>query len=349
MRIKSLRRRQLRARVRGLPRAWRAKTGVALKHIIAEANYAYLNDPDEILPDHSALLRQCRAAHRAHVHHHGRRDHRALQAHAGLRRRDVHRHRRARPEGGALRRSRRQDRRRSSPTSIAAEFRRQWETAQHPRGPHHPDHRPAASQGRAVALPALHGQRLHLQGQLHRRSTASTTSCTSTKPSPATPARMCGRPTETVTEENYFFKLSAFTDKLLELYEAQPEFIQPETRRNEVISFVRQGLNDLSISRTTHQVGHPAAGGRQPRLLRLVRRPDRLHERRGRRGAVARRPAPDRQGDRALPRGLLAGLPDGRRRAAAEAHLRPRLAAVRERQDEQVARQHRARRTHPRR
>ncbi len=53
---------------------------------------------------------------------------------------------------------------------------------------------------------------------------------------PGDPCPDCGRPTETVTEENYFFKLSAFTEKLLELYEAQPDFIQPETRRNEVLS-----------------------------------------------------------------------------------------------------------------
>jgi len=71
------------------------------------------------------------------------------------------------------------------------------------------------------------------------------------------PCPECGRPTETVTEENYFFKLSAFTEKLLELYEKQPDFIQPETRRNEVISFVRNGLNDLSISRTTLKWGIP--------------------------------------------------------------------------------------------
>jgi methionyl-tRNA synthetase len=71
------------------------------------------------------------------------------------------------------------------------------------------------------------------------------------------PCPECGRPTETVTEENYFFKLSAFTEKLLELYEKQPDFIQPETRRNEVISFVRNGLHDLSISRTTLKWGIP--------------------------------------------------------------------------------------------
>ncbi len=67
----------------------------------------------------------------------------------------------------------------------------------------------------------------------------------------------CDRLTETVTEENYFFKLSAFTQKLLDLYRDQPDFVQPESRRNEVISFVKQGLNDLSISRTTLKWGIP--------------------------------------------------------------------------------------------
>jgi methionyl-tRNA synthetase len=74
---------------------------------------------------------------------------------------------------------------------------------------------------------------------------------------PGDPCPECGRTTETVTEENYFFKLSAFTERLLELYETQPDFILPETRRNEVLSFVRQGLNDLSISRTTLKWGIP--------------------------------------------------------------------------------------------
>ena len=65
----------------------------------------------------------------------------------------------------------------------------------------------------------------------------------------------CGRPTETVHEENYFFKLSAFEDKLLRLYTDHPDFIRPETRRNEVMSFVRSGLRDLSISRSTFSWG----------------------------------------------------------------------------------------------
>ena len=74
---------------------------------------------------------------------------------------------------------------------------------------------------------------------------------------PGDPCPDCGRPTETVTEENYYFKLSAFQDKLLDLYERQPDFIQPDTRRNEVISFVKGGLADLSISRTSIKWGIP--------------------------------------------------------------------------------------------
>jgi methionyl-tRNA synthetase len=71
---------------------------------------------------------------------------------------------------------------------------------------------------------------------------------------PGDPCPTCGRITETVKEENYFFKLSAFQEKLLELYR-NPEFIRPEARRNEVISFVRSGLRDQSISRSTFSWG----------------------------------------------------------------------------------------------
>jgi methionyl-tRNA synthetase len=77
---------------------------------------------------------------------------------------------------------------------------------------------------------------------------------------PGEPCPDCGRITETVTEENYFFKLSAFERKLLEYYEENPSFIRPDTRRNEVISFVRSGLRDLSISRTSFSWGIPVPG-----------------------------------------------------------------------------------------
>jgi methionyl-tRNA synthetase len=70
----------------------------------------------------------------------------------------------------------------------------------------------------------------------------------------------CGRVTETVSEENYFFKLSAFERKLLEFYEANPGFMGPESTRREVISFVRGGLRDLSVSRTSFSWGIPVPG-----------------------------------------------------------------------------------------
>jgi len=70
----------------------------------------------------------------------------------------------------------------------------------------------------------------------------------------------CGRPTETVTEENYYFKLSAFQKPLLDFYNKNPNFIQPETRKNEIISFVEGGLKDLSITRTTVRWGIPVPG-----------------------------------------------------------------------------------------
>jgi methionyl-tRNA synthetase len=77
---------------------------------------------------------------------------------------------------------------------------------------------------------------------------------------PGSPCPDCGRITETVSEENYFFKLSAFERKLLEFYEQHPEFIRPEASRNEVLSFVRSGLKDLSVSRTSFDWGVPVPG-----------------------------------------------------------------------------------------
>jgi methionyl-tRNA synthetase len=77
---------------------------------------------------------------------------------------------------------------------------------------------------------------------------------------PGTPCPVCGRPTETVQEENYFFKLSAMAEPLLKLYEENPGLIYPETRRNEVVAFVKGGLRDLSISRTTFSWGIPVPG-----------------------------------------------------------------------------------------
>ncbi len=64
-----------------------------------------------------------------------------------------------------------------------------------------------------------------------------------------------GTPVEWVDEESYFFRLSAYEERLLKLYEEQPDFIEPRNRRNEIVSFVKGGLRDLSISRTTFDWG----------------------------------------------------------------------------------------------
>jgi len=69
-----------------------------------------------------------------------------------------------------------------------------------------------------------------------------------------------GTPVEWVEEASYFFRLSAYQDKLLDLYARQPDFVMPKERLNEVASFVRGGLQDLSISRTTFDWGVPVPG-----------------------------------------------------------------------------------------
>ena len=67
----------------------------------------------------------------------------------------------------------------------------------------------------------------------------------------------CGRPVEKMAEESYFFKLSKYQDRILEYIEAHPDFIQPVSRRNEMINFIKQGLEDLCITRTTFDWGIP--------------------------------------------------------------------------------------------
>ena len=65
----------------------------------------------------------------------------------------------------------------------------------------------------------------------------------------------CGRPAERMSEEAYFFRLSKYADKLLELFETNPSFLEPETRRNEMVQFIKQGLEDLNISRSSFDWG----------------------------------------------------------------------------------------------
>ncbi|RLQ91697.1 methionine--tRNA ligase [Falsibacillus albus] len=71
----------------------------------------------------------------------------------------------------------------------------------------------------------------------------------------------CGRPVEKVKEESYFFKMSKYVDRLLQYYEENPEFIQPESRKNEMINnFIKPGLEDLAVSRTTFDWGVKVPG-----------------------------------------------------------------------------------------
>lgn len=67
----------------------------------------------------------------------------------------------------------------------------------------------------------------------------------------------CGRPVERAKEEAYFFRLSKYQDRLIDLFENDPEFLQPESRRNEMLNFARQGLEDLCVSRSSFDWGIP--------------------------------------------------------------------------------------------
>jgi methionyl-tRNA synthetase len=70
----------------------------------------------------------------------------------------------------------------------------------------------------------------------------------------------CNRPVEKLKEESYFFRMSAYGERLLDHIEANPDFIQPRTKRNEIISFLKEGLRDLSVSRTSFSWGIPVPG-----------------------------------------------------------------------------------------
>jgi methionyl-tRNA synthetase len=71
----------------------------------------------------------------------------------------------------------------------------------------------------------------------------------------------CGRPVEWVKEESYFFRMSKYADRLIQFYEEHPDFIQPESRKNEMINnFIKPGLEDLAVSRTTFDWGIPVPG-----------------------------------------------------------------------------------------
>ncbi len=167
-----------------------------------------------------------------------------------------------------------------------------------------------------------------------------------------------GVPLEWLSERNWFFRLSAYQERLERHFAEHPDFVQPDYRRNEMLGFIRGGLEDFSISRAGSGWGIPfpiAEDGSTSLLedgtwdpsrghdLRLVRRPDQLHHwgrlprRPGRlRAVVAGRPPRDRQGHCPVPHDLLAGDALERRPRRAEPCLGPRLAAAQGRRaDEQ--------------
>jgi len=146
-----------------------------------------------------------------------------------------------------------------------------------------------------------------------------------------------GADVEWLEEENYFFRLSAWQDRLLAFYDANPEAVAPRSRRNEVISFVKSGLNDLSISRTSFSWGVPVPG--DPKHVVYVWLDALINY-------ITALGYPDTEGEFATfwPAdlhmvGLLAGLSDGRRDRAAAPRLRAWLVDRRGPEDVEIARQ----------
>ncbi|MBV9611210.1 MAG: methionine--tRNA ligase [Acidobacteriaceae bacterium] len=139
---------------------------------------------------------------------------------------------------------------------ISNEFRTQWEKLQI-----RPDHFQRTTAANHAKLVNALFDACRANGYIYKGTytglyaVVSESFVTDAKPGDIDPET--GKPYEELTEENYFFKLSAFTDRLLQFYDEHPEFIEPEIRRNEVLSFVKQGLADLSITRTSIKWGIP--------------------------------------------------------------------------------------------
>ena len=129
-----------------------------------------------------------------------------------------------------------------------------------------------------------------------------------------------GTPVEQVKEENYFFKLSRYQQPLLDWYEAHPDFVQPEGKRNEALGLIRGGLQDFSISRTSITWGVPIPWDEShvtyvwyDALINYATAVGLRHRPRALRRLVAGGPPHHRQGHPALPLRVLAGHAAGRR------------------------------------
>ena len=147
-------------------------------------------------------------------------------------------------------------------------------------------------------------------------------------------------------EENYFFALSRYQERLEQLFEENPGFCEPEHFRNEVLGWLREGLRDFSVSRAGGSWGIPFPGDPEHRiyvwfdaLTNYVTGAGFPDDRGHVRALLAGRPARHRQEHHPLPLPLLAGHADERRPAAAAPGLRPRLHAAARREDVQDARQ----------
>ncbi len=132
--------------------------------------------------------------------------------------------------------------------------------------------------------------------------------------------RIHSRPVEILKEKNYFFRMSDFEQRLLDLYRTRPDFVQPTSVRNEIVQFVKQGLDDLSISRSSFDWGVQVPWDHSHVRLRLVRRAAQLHHRdrlrrstRRTSSAAGRRVQLVGKDIAALPRRDLAGHAHGRR------------------------------------
>ncbi len=157
-----------------------------------------------------------------------------------------------------------------------------------------------------------------------------------------------GAPVEWVEEESWFFRLSAYADKLLAHYAAHPDFVTPEKYLNEIVAFVKRGLSDLSISRTAFAWGVPVPGDPKhvmyvwvdalTNYLTATGFPDADAPRAQ---ILAGRRACDRQGHHPLPRHLLAGVSDVGRPAGPAPDRRARLFVQPRREDVEVGRQRR--------
>ena len=287
------------------------------------------------LHHHGDRLPERRTARRACLRKNRDRCHRAIQAARRLRRALPHRYRRARPQDGRNGGGGRRTDRRFGPAQLGC-VPAAAGAAQHFVRSVHPHHRCRPFRGVQGDLATYGRRRRHLPGQLRglvlgARRELSQRGRDARRPDGTRVAAETGAPVTWTEEPTYFFRLSAYTDKLLAHYEAHPEFIGPAVRRNEVISFVSGGLRDFSISRTSFDWGVPVPDHPDHVMYVWVDALDELpHRRRISRHRIgdvppvlACRPAHDREGHHPVSHRVLAGISDvGRNRSSPQGFSR---------------------------